>query len=148
VTIARSPVGERPAPRLQHVRVRDVMHPGVVTCPAEASVREVARVMATHRIHCVAVPDPPGAGAGSWAIVSDRDLIAATATGDEGARSAAEIGTTETLTISDGDSVDRAVQLMAEREVAHLVVVAAASGRPVGVLSTLDVAGLLAGGEE
>jgi CBS domain-containing protein len=148
VSIANSPLGEHLAPRLEHVRVADVMHPGVVTCPAQATVREVAQVMATHRIHCVAVPDLPGAGAGSWAIVSDLDVVAATATGDADARSAGEIGATETLTISDGDSVDRAVQVMAEHEVAHLVVVGAASGRPVGVLSTLDVAGLLAGGGE
>jgi CBS domain-containing protein len=145
--MAKSSLGERRAPRLERVRVADVMHPGVVTCPAQATAREVAGVMATHRIHCVAVPDLPGAGAGSWGMVSDLDLIAAAATGDADARSAVEIGATETLTVSDGDSVDRAVQLMAEHEVAHLVVVAA-SGRPVGVLSTLDVAGLLAGGGE
>jgi hypothetical protein len=36
-----------------------------------------------------------------------------------------------------------AAQLMAERRTAHLVVVQPPSGHPVGVLSTLDLAGVL-----
>ena len=43
-----------------------------------------------------------------------------------------------------GDLLDRAVHLLSEHQAERLVVVGAATGRPVGVLSTLDVAGLLA----
>ena len=31
------------------------MHPGVVACPPQASVKEVARLLATHAIHAVVV---------------------------------------------------------------------------------------------
>jgi hypothetical protein len=36
---------------------------------------------------------------------------------------------------------------MAEHDVAHLIVVAPQTDKPVGVLSTLDIAGVLAWGE-
>jgi CBS domain-containing protein len=139
----RQPTVSR-APRLEHVRVADVMHAGVMTCAAETVLRDVAGTMATHRIHCVAVPAGPGGAVEAWGIVSDLDVIGAVAAGDIESRTAGEIAGTEALAISDDESVDRAVQLMSEHAVTHLVVVAAASGRPVGVISTLDVAGLLA----
>jgi CBS domain-containing protein len=143
VSTANRPLDAHRAPRLEHVRVADVMHPGVMTCPAETMLREVARMMATHRIHCVAVPDAPGGAVSSWGVVSDLDVVAAAAAGDVESRTAGEIAGTEALAISDDESIDRVVQLMSEHALAHLVVVGAASGRPVGVISTLDVAGLL-----
>ena len=51
---------------------------------------------------------------------------------------------TAALMVSPGESLQRAAQLMTEHGTAHLVVVEPASGRPVGVLSTLDVAAALA----
>ena len=42
--------------------------------------------------------------------------------------------------IAPEETVRRAAQLMAEHEVAHLVVVDSETSRPVGVISTLDVA--------
>ena len=141
--VDRPPEG-RHAPRLDHVRVADAMHAGVVTCAADTPLRVVARMLAEHRIHCVAVPDIEGTGTSTWAIVSDLDLIGAAAAGGIDGRTARDIAAGEALAISGDDVLDRAVQLMSEHQVAHLVVVGASSGRPVGVLSTLDVAGLLA----
>jgi CBS domain-containing protein len=120
------------------------MHAGVVTCAADTPLRDVARMMAEHRIHCVAVPDIEGTEAVAWGIVSDLDLVGAASAGSVEGGTAADIAVSEALAISDDDMLDRAVRLMSEHKVAHLVVVGAASGRPVGVLSTLDVAGLLA----
>jgi CBS domain-containing protein len=136
--------GRRHAPRLDHVRVADAMHAGIVTCAPETPLRDVARVMVEHRIHCVAIPDSDGAGTLAWGIVSDLDVIGAAAAGEVEARTAGNIAASEALAISEDDVLDRAVQLMNEHQAAHLVVVGAATGRPVGVLSTLDVAGLLA----
>ena len=138
------PPERRHAPRLDHVRVADAMHAGVVTCAADTPLRVVARMLAEHRIHCVAVPDIEGTGTSTWAIVSALDLIGAAAAGGIDGRTARDIAVGEALAISGDDVLDRAVQLMSEHQVAHLVVVGASSGRPVGVLSTLDVAGLLA----
>jgi len=48
------------------------------------------------------------------------------------------------LTIHPGDTLQRATQMMTEHAVAHLLVVDDESGKPVGVLSTLDMARVLA----
>jgi CBS domain-containing protein len=48
------------------------------------------------------------------------------------------------VTVAPGDSLTRAAQLMAENAVTHLVVVDPDSGRPQGILSTIDVARVLA----
>jgi CBS domain-containing protein len=100
--------------------------------------------MVEHRIHCVAIPDTASAGVPGWGIVSDHDLVAATAAGSVEGHAAGAIAAGEALAISDDDVLARAVQLMNEHQASHLVVVGAATGRPGGVLSTLDVAGLLA----
>jgi CBS domain-containing protein len=144
VSTVNRPPDRRHGPRLEHVRVADAMHPGVVTCAPDTPLRDVARIMVEHRIHCVAVPDADASRVAAWGIVSDLDVVAAAAAGSVEGRTARDIAASEALAISDEDVLDRAVQLMSEHEVAHLVVVGAASGRPVGVLSTLDVAGLLA----
>jgi CBS domain-containing protein len=137
------PPDRRHAPRLDHVRVTDVMHAGVVACAPDTSLREVARIMVERRIHCVAIPDT-ARGVSAWSIVSDLDLVGAAAAETVEGRMACDIATSEALAISDDDVLARAVQLMHAHQASHLVVVGAATGRPVGVLSTLDVAGLLA----
>jgi CBS domain-containing protein len=73
------------------------------------------------------------------------DLLRA-ARDDIDARTASWAAVTEFLSVSPDDPLERAVQLMLEHEVTHLVVVDPGSGRPLGVLSSLDVAGLLAWG--
>jgi CBS domain-containing protein len=45
-----------------------------------------------------------------------------------------------------GETLERAAQLMTEHGSAHLVVDDPETGRPVGVLSTLDIAAALTGG--
>jgi CBS domain-containing protein len=144
VSNVNRPADRRHAPRLDHVRVSDAMHAGVVTCAADTPVRDVARMMVEHHIHCVAIHDIERTGIPTWGIVSDLDVVGAAAAGSIDGGTAGELAASEALSISDDDVLDRAVQLMSEHQVAHLVVVGAASGRPVGVLSTLDVAGLLA----
>jgi CBS domain-containing protein len=70
--------------------------------------------------------------------VSDLDVVAAAASGEE--PSALQTAATEPLAVSADERLARAAQLMAEHGVSHLVVLDAASGHPIGVLSTLDVA--------
>src|ERR1700761_6749884 len=66
-------------PSLEHATVSDAMHPGLLACEPDASLPEVARIMATHHVHCVAVigishEDPP---CGVWSVISDLDLVRA-----------------------------------------------------------------------
>jgi CBS domain-containing protein len=115
------------------------MHAGVVSCPPDASFSELARVMSDHRVHAVAVADlGHGRPWGTWHIVSDMDLVAAVAAGQQ--PSARELAGPEAATVSAEEGLARAAALMAEHGVSHLVVLHEASGYPVGILSTLDVA--------
>jgi CBS domain-containing protein len=128
-------------PAFEEATVVDAMRVGVATCPPDASLREVARMMTTYRIHCVLVSDVEGHK--PWGVVSDLDVAAAAGANiDE--LTAGEVARKDVVTVAVDDTMTLAAQLMAEREAAHLVVVQPHSGHPVGVLSTLDVAAALA----
>ena len=77
-----------------------------------------------------------------WGVVSDLDLVAAASVRDLEAQTAGAAAATPALTIAPDDTLQRATQLMVEHALTHLVVVA--GYRPVGVISTLDVAAALA----
>ncbi len=137
--------GGGPAPLLDEARVGHFMHSPVVSCPASATLAEVAERMATQRIHCVVVPREHGGTSGpegGWGVVSDIDLV-----GAAGARqtdlTAGGIAATPPVTVDRDEPLSRAAQLMSENAVAHLLVVAAGHDRPVGVISTLDIAGCI-----
>jgi CBS domain-containing protein len=131
---------------LEEVHVEDVMSRGVLSCPLETSLETVAGLMATHRVHCVVgFGEVTEDDTRLWSLVSDLDLVGfATVEGLEG-RTAGAAAATEVVTVGPRESIRRAAQLMAEHGVAHLLVTDAESDRPVGVISTLDVAGVLAG---
>ena len=69
--------GSYVTPSLRHARVSDAMRPGVITCPPDSSMRDVARMMVTNHIHAVVVRGVKDSGA--WGVVTDRDLVAAAA---------------------------------------------------------------------
>ena len=48
------------------------------------------------------------------------------------------------VTIASSEALNRAAELMVERDVSHLIVIESRTERPIGVLSTLDVARALA----
>ena len=77
-------------------------------------------------------------------FVSDLDLIAALPV--IGERTAGNSAVTPLLTVSLNERLDRAAQVMTESGNAHLAVIDPQTGRPAGVLSTLDVARALAEG--
>lgn len=138
----------RLGPSLQHLRVIDAMHPGVISCPVETALGTVARMMATYRVHAIVVTahDSDELPDGSlWGVISDADLIAAAQAADLDEQTAGALAATPALLVATTDPLNRAVQLMVENEVSHLVVVEQRSLRPIGVLSTLDVARALAG---
>ncbi len=140
----RSSIPRDPSPSLEEAVVADVMRPGVFSCTADTPLRTVAQMMAQHHIHSVVVTDIAD-GDNAWGIVSDVDLLRAA---DAGAmeETAGSIAATEFLNVDPEEPLTRAVQLMTGHEVTHVVVRDEASGRPAGVLSTLDVAGVIAWG--
>jgi CBS domain-containing protein len=128
-------------PSLNDARVVDAMSLGVVSCPAHAPVAAVAGEMAVHRVHAIVI-DGPGGGP-AWGVVSDMDLVHA-AREAGGGLTAGEIAATEPVTIEAEAPLREAIVRMTEHDVSHLIVTDA--GRPAGILSSLDVAGILARG--
>ena len=121
------------------------MHPGVFTCLFETSLAEVARTMVAHGVHCVVgFGDATEGDTRTWGVVSDRDIVAAAAT-DHVHRTAGTSATTQAPAIGPRETVRRAAEVMTERNVSHLLVVEPGSDRPLGVISTLDIAAVLAG---
>jgi CBS domain-containing protein len=132
---------------LEQAPVAAAMHHGVITCPHAASLQTVARMMAAYRVHCVVVFDERDEvdGTSLWGVVSDLDLVAGMGGGDE--PTAGEIAASPIVTVSSGETLERAAQLMTEHGSAHLVVVDEASDLPIGILSTLDLARYVAAWE-
>jgi len=122
--------------------VADAMTTGVINCAPETSLRTVARIMAERRVHAVYVFDyghEDDETVELWGLVSDLDVVAA-AVEYLDARTAGESAVTPLVVVESDDGLDHAAALMAENDVSHLAVVDPHTGRPVGVLSTIDIA--------
>jgi CBS domain-containing protein len=131
---------------LAELHVADVMHPGVVSCASETPLRTVARMLASYRIHAVVVfSDHRAADPGSWAVVSDADVLRAGLAGDVDQTTAGDAAATPVVMVAPEDALDHAARLMAEAGSTHLIVVDRSSERPLGVVSTLDLTKALAG---
>lgn len=134
-------------PSFETATVADAMHPGVMVCAPDESLVNVARAFASHHMHAVLVEGISKATDGHgerlmWRVLSDGDLMGAAAAGLEG--TAADAAHTEAPTIPGDASLAAAARLMADHHVSHLIVMA--EGRPVGVLSSIDIAGTIAWG--
>jgi CBS domain-containing protein len=134
-----------PRVSLAKLRVEDAMHHGVLTCPLEAPLPDVARMMATKRVHCVVVQGGGVANRRTWGVLSDTDLLEAIADGDAEEAIAGGTVRSPAVTVSPAETVIEAARLMSTTGVTHLVVADPENNRPIGVLSTLDLAAALAG---
>lgn len=141
-----TPAVSRSVSALENLRVEEVMSHGVLSCPLETPLTEVARLMATNRVHCiVGFGDITEDDTRLWGVVSDLDLVGLAATEGLEGRTAGTSAATEAVTVAPDESVRRAAQLMREHGVAHVVVADPHSDRPVGVVSTLDIAAVVGG---
>ena len=116
------------------------MHRGLVSCPADASLREVAALMSDKRVHCVVVIDESSLERALWGIVSDLDLVAAATVRSLDEQKAAGTAMRPAVTIAPEAPLEQAAKRMTSHGVSHLVVVDHAEQYPIGVLSTLDLA--------
>ena len=135
-------------PSLDHATVADAMHPGIMTCEPDAPASEIARMMASQHVHCVAVMGIAHDHGEKliWGIISDLDLLrAGTAKGAE--LTASEMAIEPIFTVEPTTPLREAAELMLTHAITHVLVVDPAKQRPIGMLSTLDVAGILAWGE-
>ena len=137
----------RPAParpaisvgRLDRHIVADVMHPGIIACPATAPLADVAAALVERRAHTVMVARGDG-----WAFVSDMDLVAGALRG-EPVPTAGEMATMGLAVVRVDATLELAASMVAESRAGHVVAVDA-EGFPVGVVSTLDLVGVIAAG--
>jgi CBS domain-containing protein len=137
--------GSYRTPRLENATVADAMRHGIFSCPAGTSLREAARSMSMHHVHAIAVSDPSdGSLVG---ILADGALLRALLDSGAEERELGELADRDLTTISSSEPLIAAAEMMHDRGIAHLVVRDAQSGRPSGMLSILDVAGILAWGE-
>jgi CBS domain-containing protein len=130
------------------LRVSDAMHPGLISCSPDTLVRAVARMMATHRVHAILVTfhgDEELPGGGVWGVLTDVDVLRAAQSGDLDEVAAMLLAENPVPTVTTRDELAHAAQLMVEHDVSHLIVADPFTARPVGVLSTLDIARALAG---
>jgi CBS domain-containing protein len=133
--------GSYRTPSIEHARVSDAMTKSLVTCPADAGLREMGRLMAGRHIHSLVISSGDPA---QWALVTDVDLAHAAigrpdATASDLAGPATGIDAEATL-IS-------AIELMRQQRTSHLIVTDTESGEPAGMISALDIAGIVGWGE-
>lgn len=124
---------------LEDVRVADAMHVGLISCPADAPLQDVAQRMSEEAVHCILVAPDPYVSEGEWRVVSDLDLIGAA---ESPQATASQFAASPVVTVTEEDTVFRAVRLMREYQTAHLLVLN--HDGPSGVISTFDVAGVVA----
>jgi CBS domain-containing protein len=128
-------------PSVEDARVGDAMNKAIVTCSRDAGLREMGRLMASHHIHSLVISlgDPA-----RWALVSDVD-IAQAAIGRPDA-TANELAVPATG-IPNEAPLSRAIDVMREQHTSHLIVTDTESGQPTGMISALDIAGIVGWGE-
>jgi len=122
--------------------VADAFSPGIISCPPETPLRAVARMMATFNVHSIFVfehQDEDDEHTELWGVVSDLDLVAAGRL-DVDTRTAGASAVTPIVAVRTDAPLVQAADMMAQHGIAHLAVVEPESGRPIGVLSTLDIA--------
>jgi len=134
---------------LDTTQVSTVMHEGVLDCAPQTPLAEVAALMAARRVHCVVVDGLARAEHGGerlvWGLVSDRELMEAASESRLDA-SAGDVAAGEVVTVEPSDTAREAARLMAEHDCSHLIVADPQTGRPLGVVSSLDVARAAAAG--
>jgi CBS domain-containing protein len=140
-----APLGSYLTPSFDHARVGDAMRPVVLTCDPATPLVTVAQRMAGEHVHAIVVfADGGGRERRPWRVVTDMDLLRAAPRIEE--LTAREAATGEVLETHPDEPLSEAAERMARHALSHMLVVDPRTGRPVGVLSTLDIAGILGWG--
>ena len=115
--------------------LKDIMTTNPVTCPTDAKIADVARLMKDRDIGNVIVLE----GETVTGIVTDRDIVVrGIAEGRDGQSAIGEITTRDLVTLAPDDDVKKAVEVMRTQAIRRLPVVE--KGRAVGIVSLGDLA--------
>jgi CBS domain-containing protein len=126
--------------------VRDLMHPGVISCPPESTLGQAAGLLAQHRLHAIVVAESLTRPLG---ILSDFDLLAGEWLSSDSESletmrrmTAGELMSAPAVTIEAGATAAEASRLMLQEHIHRLLVLE--QGVAVGMISPSDfIAGLV-----
>lgn len=120
--------------------VRNLMHPGVLTCQPTATLGQVAVLLTQNQVHALIVSDQEGRPLG---VISDYDLLAGEwlSVDDESLSTMRELTAHDLMsypvdTIEANMPIKEAAHILIEKDVNRLLVTE--KGKPVGVISTTD----------
>jgi CBS domain-containing protein len=120
--------------------VRDLMHPGLLTCRPDATIGQVSILLTQQHVHALIVADRDGRPIG---IISDFDLLAGEWLSADSLSLAAmrkltagELMSSPIDTVEAGSSLKEAAHRLIEKDINRLLVTE--NGIPVGVISTSD----------
>jgi CBS domain-containing protein len=118
--------------------IKEVMSSDVRTCEPDATVVDVAKVMAKEDVG----PIPVVEGGRLVGLVTDRDLVVRVlAEGkDPETTRVGEVASRELVTLSPDEDLDQALKLLAQHQVRRLPVVE--GDRVVGIVAQADIARL------
>jgi CBS domain-containing protein len=143
----RYPGGSYLAPSLEHATAADAMRPRVLTCTPDTPLVTAAQRMAAEHVHALVVlrehDGDPGAHR-PWAVLGDRDLLRHAAEAES--VTAGEAASEAVVVAEPRDALTEVAERMVRHGVSHAVVADPATGRPIGMISTLDIAGVVGWG--
>lgn len=142
-----APSGSYLTPSFEHATAGDAMRPWVLTCSPETPLITAAQRMAAEHVHSLVVlgrPDAADAPRRPWAVLTAHELLRHAERADE--LTAGDVAATEVVETEPSEPLPQIARRMVAHSVSHALVVDPATSRPVGVLSTLDIAGIIAWG--
>jgi CBS domain-containing protein len=131
-------------------RVRDVMHAGVISCPPDTGLDDVAALMRENGVSALVVVDD-GVAAG---VISQTDLVNAAFVQPYmrywRGMAARHLMTSPVVSVGPDTTLADAVELLRARKIHRLVVTepVAAGERPIGILSTTDLVRVFGSGPQ
>ena len=136
-------------PSFEHARVADAMRPRVLTCEPGTLLTAVAQQMASEHVHAIvvlrdAIESEREIDRRPWSVITDQDILRSA--DSIAGRTASDVATGDVLVADPDEPLPDVARRMLEHGTSHAVVVEPRTGRPVGVLSTLDIAGILGWG--
>lgn len=125
------------------MRICDLMHKGVISCLADDSVYDVAKMMEDNHFRSVVVVNERGE---VWGIITYRELLFHYGE-NLGDKKAQDIMRPYRIEVDPQWPVEKAIELMNRMKYYHLIIVDPHVGTrwPVGILSSFDIVHYMAG---
>jgi CBS domain-containing protein len=120
--------------------VREIMRPGVISIPADASIRQAYGALAAHDVHAVLVVERKSGAPRGWVTAGG---LLHWALRDSHNRTAAQAICEPIHTVSPSAPVREAAELLLEPGVSHVLVAHRGDSVPEGVVSETDVVRLV-----